>query len=59
MTLIFVGAVLGLALAAPARADVTLNQTTGGKGMGISGSAKAVTHIKENKLRSDVTIDGV
>jgi hypothetical protein len=59
MTRIFVGAVLGLALAAPARADVTLNQTTGGMGMGISGSAKPVTHLKGNKLRSDVTIDGV
>lgn len=55
MTRILVGAVLGLVLAAPAHADVTLNQTTGGKGMGISGSAKAVTRIKGNKMRTDTT----
>lgn len=56
MTRILVGAVLGLALAAPAHGDVTLNQTTGGKGMGISGTAKAVTRIKGNKMRSDTTM---
>ena len=56
MTRILVGAVLGLALAAPAHGDVTLNQTTDSKGMGISGNAKAVTRIKGNKMRSDTTM---
>jgi hypothetical protein len=53
---IFVAAVLGLALAAPAHGDVTLKQTTNGKGMGISGNASGVTYIKGNKMRSDVTM---
>jgi len=49
MTRILVGTVLALALAAPVRADVTLHQTTGGKGMGMSGDAKAVTRIKATR----------
>jgi len=56
MTRILVGTVLALALAAPVRADVTLHQTTGGKGMGMSGDAKAVTRIKGNKMRTDTTL---
>lgn len=56
MKLIFVGAVLGLGLVLPAHGDVTLKQTTGGKGMGISGNASGVTYIKGNKMRSDVTM---
>lgn len=56
MARILVSAVLGLALVAPVQADVTLNQITGGKGMGISGAAKAVTRIKGNKMRTDTTI---
>jgi hypothetical protein len=56
MTRILVGAFLGLVLTAPVHADVTLNQTTGGKGMGISGNAKAVTRIKGNKMRTDTTM---
>jgi len=56
MTRILVGIVLALALAAPVHADVTLNQTTGGKGMGMSGDGKAVTRIKGNKMRTDTTI---
>jgi hypothetical protein len=34
-----------------------MKQTTGGKGMGISGSANGVTYIKGNKMRSDVAMD--
>jgi hypothetical protein len=56
MTRILVGTVLALALAAPVHADVTLNQTTGGKGMGMSGDGKAVTRIKGNKMRTDTTM---
>jgi hypothetical protein len=56
MTRILVGIVLALALAAPVHADVTLNQTTGGKGMGMSGDGKAVTRIKGNKMRTDTTM---
>jgi hypothetical protein len=39
MKRVCVATVLGLSLALPAHADVTLKQTTGGKGMGISGTA--------------------
>ena len=54
MTRLIVATVLGLGLALPAHADVTLKQTTGGKGMGLSGSANGVTYIKGNKMRADV-----
>jgi len=54
MKRLFVATVLALGLALPAHADVTLKQTTGGKGMGISGTASGVTYIKGNKMRSDV-----
>jgi hypothetical protein len=56
MKLIFIGTVLALGLALPAHADVTLKQTTGGKGMGISGTTNGVTYIKGNKMRTDVVI---
>jgi hypothetical protein len=56
MTRILAGTVLALALAAPAHADVTLNQTTSSKGMAMSGDAKAVTRIKGNKMRTDTTL---
>lgn len=54
MRRILVGSVIVLGLALPAHADVTLKQTTGGKGMGFSGTASGVTYIKGNKMRSDV-----
>jgi hypothetical protein len=54
MTRLMIATVLGLGLALPADADVTLKQTTGGKGMGISGSANGVTYIKGNKMRADL-----
>ncbi len=50
------GTVLALALALPAYADVTLKQTTSGKGMGISGTASGVTYIKGGRMRSDVVM---
>jgi len=56
MKRVFVATVLGLGLALPAHADVTLKQTTGGKGMGISGNASGATYIKGNKMRSDVVM---
>jgi len=56
MKRIFVGVVLGLGLTLPAHADVTLKQTTGGKGLGISGTASATTYIKGNRMRSDVVM---
>ena len=56
MQRMFVATVLGLGLALPAHADVTLKQTTGGKGLGISGNASGATYIKGNKMRSDAVM---
>jgi hypothetical protein len=56
MMRIFAAIVLALGLALPADADVTIKQTTGGKGMGLSGTATAVTYIKGHKMRSDVVM---
>jgi len=52
---IVVGLCLGLAQ--PAEADVTLKQTTSGKGLGFSGNASATTYIKGNRMRTD-TVTG-
>jgi hypothetical protein len=50
---------VGVALAAgPAFADVTITMTQGGKGMGMSGEGPAVTYIKGNKMRNEVTMRG-
>ena len=53
---VVVGTCLTLSLALPAYADVTLKQTTGGKGLGMSGNGRAITYIKGNKMRSDAVI---
>lgn len=53
---LIVVSVIGLGLALSAYGDVTLKQTTGGKGMGISGNASGVTYIKGNRMRSDVVM---
>lgn len=45
---------LSLAFAVTATADVTVKQTTTGKGLGMSGNAPATTYIKGNKMRSEV-----
>jgi hypothetical protein len=47
---------LAIGSAEVARADVTLKQTTGGKGLGLSGSAPGTTYIKGNKMRADVVM---
>jgi hypothetical protein len=48
--------VLIIGLALPAHADVTLKQTTDGKGMGMTGKAPGVTYIKGNKMRTDTVL---
>ncbi|HZR28275.1 MAG TPA: hypothetical protein VFA71_05805 [Terriglobales bacterium] len=53
-TLVVVLLSLGLALSAGA--DVTVKQTTTGKGLGMSGNAPATTYIKGHKMRSDVVM---
>lgn len=52
----FVAGILALGVAVPAYADVTLKQTTTGKGMGMSGTSPAVTYIKGSKMRTDTVI---
>ena len=49
-----VATLLITALASPASADVTLKQTTNGKGLGLSSQMPGTTYIKGNKMRSDV-----
>ncbi len=44
---------LAAGLAAPAAADVTVKQTTSGKGMGMSGKIAGTTYIKGLKMRTD------
>jgi hypothetical protein len=55
---LFFATVLSLGLALPAHADVTIKQTTGGKGLGISGTASGATFIKGHKMRTDATMGG-
>lgn len=56
MKRLFVAIALTLGLAWPAGADVTLKQTTAGKGMGMSGNAAGTTYIKGGKMRADVVM---
>ena len=56
MTCIFTAIALLVALSGPAFADVTLKQTTTGKGMGTSGTAQTTTHIKGHKMRTDTLL---
>jgi hypothetical protein len=51
-------AILLCAIALPADADVTIKMTTGGKGMGMSGSTTGTTYIKGSKMRSDLQMGG-
>src|SRR5688572_3491368 len=48
---------LAFGLALPAYADVTIKQTTGGKALGMSGTAAGTTYIKGNKMRTDLQMD--
>jgi hypothetical protein len=50
----FLAILLATGLAVPVSADVTIKQTTGGKGMGISGTTTGTAYIKGNRMRSDV-----
>jgi hypothetical protein len=56
MQRIVLAILLSIAVAAPAFADVTIKMTTGGKGMGMSGTSNGTTYIKGNKMRSDLQI---
>jgi hypothetical protein len=56
MKLLCATTVLALAVAAPASADVTIKQTTGGKGLGLSASTTGTTFIKGNKMRIDLVM---
>jgi hypothetical protein len=47
---------LSLSLAAPAAADVTIRQTTTGKGMGMSGTTAGTTYIKGAKMRTETVM---
>jgi len=47
---------LALSFSVPSFADVTIKQTTGGKGMGMGGKATGTTYIKGHKMRADLTI---
>ncbi len=47
-----------LAMAAPASADITLRQTTTGKGLGMSGTTPGTTYIKGNKMRTEMVQGG-
>jgi hypothetical protein len=45
---------LVLSLATPASADVTIKQSTSGKGLGMSGTTTGTTYIKGAKMRTDL-----
>jgi len=47
-----------LVLAASLAADVTIKQTTGGKGLGVAAAGTSTTYIKGMKMRSDVEARG-
>ena len=49
-------ALVSLALAAPAFADVTMKSTIVGKGMGMGGTMTSTTFIKGTKMRSDTVM---
>ena len=51
-----VTSLLAISVAVPVIADVTVKQTTSGKGLGISGKALGTTYIKGNRMRSDVVM---
>ena len=56
MTRVLAATILAISLSAPASADVTIKQTTTGKGLGMSGTTSGVTYIKGSKMRTDSEI---
>jgi hypothetical protein len=56
MRRILFATVLGVGLTTIASADVTLKQTIGGKGLGLSGTSAGTTYIKGAKMRTDAII---
>jgi hypothetical protein len=56
MKLTVAAIVLALLAAIPARADVTVKQTTVGKGMGMGANVAGTTYIKGNKMRTDAVL---
>jgi hypothetical protein len=52
----FVGTLVAVALAMPAYADLTMKQTTTGKGLGMSGTTTGTTYIKGGRMRSDMVV---
>lgn len=49
-------ALVSLAIATPAFADVTVKATVAGKGMGMQGNSQSVTYIKGSKMRNEMTM---
>ncbi len=47
---------LAVGLALSAYADVTIKQSTSGKGLGMSGKTTGTTYIKGHKMRSDLVV---
>jgi hypothetical protein len=47
---------IAVALATPAHADMTVKQTTDGKGLGMSGKMAGTVYIKGNKMRSEAML---
>jgi hypothetical protein len=56
MKLTIVTLVLAMGAAEVARADVTIKQTTAGKGLGLGGQTTGTTLIKGNKMRTDAVM---
>ncbi|MBP7777430.1 MAG: hypothetical protein KA371_09900 [Acidobacteria bacterium] len=54
MTRAALALILAFGLASPAAADVTIKQTTSGKGLGMSGTTSGTTYIKGAKMRTDL-----
>jgi hypothetical protein len=50
---VMLAAIVALAVAVPARADLKLAEATTGKGMGLSGNIASTTYIKGLKMRVD------
>lgn len=54
---VILAAIVALAMASPARADLKMIQSVSGKGMGMGGNSVTTTYIKGLKMRSD-TVSG-